>query len=100
MIITLNQKAILIKIKSAYGHANEQEEAQQPIYCCVGLPSTSAKINAESAGIKADLIVHCWRKDFGKINPTHIDINGIRYKIAATGSSINDLFIRLTITRC
>lgn len=100
MIITLNHKATLLRIKSAYGHTNEQEEAQQPIWCCAGLPSTSTKINAESVGIKADLIVHCYRKDYDKINPTHIDIDNIQYKIAATGSSINDLFVKLTVTRC
>ena len=99
MIITFNRKAVLSSVKTAYGHSGDTETAQREIYCCVGMPSTSTKISAETVGIKADLIVHCYRKDFDKINPTHIEIDGVKYKISATGASINDLFIKLTVTK-
>lgn len=100
MIITFNRRAVLSSVRPAYGHSGATETARRNIKCCVGMPSTSTKINAESVGIKADLIVHCYRKDFDAVNPTHIEIDGTKYKISATGASLNDLFIKLTVSRC
>lgn len=100
MIITFNRRAVLSSVRPAYGHSEAADTARRNIYCCVGMPTTSIKISSESVGIKADLIVHCYRRDFDAVNPTHIEIDGTKYKISATGTSINDLFIKLTVTRC
>lgn len=98
---TMNNIVTLLQIKEGYGHDAEDEILQSTIiWASIKDVSTSTKINAQSVGIKADLSVHCWRKEFEKYSYTHVDIGSIRYKIVSTGSSDNDLKIKLIVSRC
>lgn len=98
---TMNNIVTLLQIMEGQGHYADDDILQSMIvWASVKDISTSTKINAQSVGIKADLSVHCWRKEFEKYPYTHIDIDGIRYKIISTGTSDNDLKVKLTVSRC
>ena len=97
----LNDIVTLMQIEEGYGHEHEELVVKSNIvWADVREPSTSLKINASSAGIKADIVMYCWRNEFCKFPYTHVDINKKRYKIAATGSAANDLTVKITLTRC
>ena len=99
-MMTLRNKIELIAVKDGYGHNAEQTEIKKTVWGNIGIPSTSLKFNAENVGIKADLIVHLWRKEFEKEKFTHIEIGGQRYRIASTGADVNELFVKLIVERC
>ncbi len=98
---TMNNIVTLLQIREGQGHCAEDEILNSMIvWASIKDVSTNTKINAQSVGIKADLSVHCWRKEFEKHPYTHIEVNRNRYKIVSTGTSDNDLKIKLTVSRC
>lgn len=98
---TMNNIVTLMQIREGQGHYAKDDILQSTIvWASIKDVSTSAKINAQSVGIKADITVHCWRKEFDKYPYTHVDISGIRYKIVSTGTSDSDLKVKLTVSRC
>lgn len=98
---TMSNIVTLLQIKEGQGHYREDEILKSTIvWASVKDLSTSTKINAASVGIKADMAVHCWKREFEKNPYTHIEYNGKRYKITQTGTSDSDLKIKLTVSRC
>lgn len=97
---TMSDIVILLQISDGQGHYSDDEILQSRIvWASVKDTSTSTKINAQSVGIKADLAVHCWRREFEQYPYTHIQIGNLRYKIVSTGTSDNDLKVKLTVSR-
>lgn len=99
--MTLNKRAKLLVIGQGFGHGGgETVRAETAVFCKVADLSTTEKMNDLAAGVTADLQVHLWRKEFEKADYTHIKIGEVMYKIVKTGSGFNDLFVKLTVTRC
>lgn len=98
--LSMNEIVTLLYIKDGYGHGNESVILKSRIvWGCVKYVGTSIKLTAASAGIKADLFVHLWRKEFEENPYTHIELDGKRYKITATGASVNDEYVKLTVSK-
>ncbi len=97
--IVLNRKIILETHERQYGHSMQDIINQKTIWACVALPSMTMKSNAQSAGFAIDLVVHCYRKEYEKFNPTYVVVDGVRYKITSVGTSINDLFAKIALAR-
>ena len=98
--IVFKDRVTLEERKNGYGSNPEPKTVNsREVWGCVSLPSFTAKTNAESVGIKADLAAHLYRSDYLSGNYTHITINDVRYKIESATTSINDLFVKLTVSR-
>lgn len=100
MIITMNKKMTLEFHKQKYGHnATDEIIDRYSVWGCAGLPSMNFKNTAKSTGVDVDLVVHLYRKDFDRNNWTHIIIDNTLFKITSTGTSVNELFIKLAVAR-
>lgn len=98
--IVFKDRIKLEKRKNGYGSCPEpQTVAEKDVWACVNLPSFYTKSRAESMGIKVDLTIHLYRKDFLSDNYTHISFNDERYGIESVTTSINDLFVKLSVSR-
>lgn len=98
--IVFKDRINLEERKNGYGSNPEPKTVDsRKVWSCVSLPSLTAKTNAESVGIKADLSVHLHRSDYSSGNYTHISFNNVRYKIESVTTSINDLFVKLTVSK-
>ena len=98
--IVFKDRVTLEERKQGYGSNPEPKTVNsRTVWGCVSLPSMTTKTNAESIGIKADLSVHLYRSEYSSGNYTHISINEIRYKIESVTTSINSLFVKLTVSR-
>lgn len=98
--IVFKDRVTLEERRQGYGSNPEHKTVDsRTVWGCVSLPSFTAKTNAESVGIKADLSVHLYRSDYLRGNYTHLTINSVRYKIESTTTSINELFVKLTVSR-
>ena len=51
------------------------------------------------AGFQTDKIIHLWRRDFESDTFTHVIVDNVEYRIENIGSSINDLFVKLSLAR-
>lgn len=88
------------KRKNGYGsHPEPHTIAEKDVWACVCLPSMTSKTSALSAGISVDLTIHIFRNDFLSESYTHILYNGERYKIESATASINNLFVKLSVSR-
>lgn len=98
---TMSDIVTLLQISEGQGHYTDDEILHSAIvWASVKNISTSTKMNAQSVGVKADFSVHCWRREFEKYPYTHIETDGIRYKIVSAGTSDNELKVKLTVSRC
>ena len=97
--IVFKDRVTLEERKQGYGSNPEPKTVNsRTVWGCVSLPSMTTKTKAESIGMKADLSVHLYRSEYSR-NYTHISINEIRYKIESVTTSINELFVKLTVSR-
>lgn len=100
MRTTMSKKIKLLQIKEGKGYGAEPETlAERTVWASIGDIGASTKLNAASIGVKIDLRAYCWRKEFEKAAYTHVEYQGVRYKIAETGSGDTDLKVRLLLTR-
>ena len=100
LTVTMTNRLNLLQIESGYGHDSETKIVKsQRVWGKADDISTTAKLNSQSLGVKTDLTVTVWRSEFVKAPYTHIDFDGLRYKIVATGKSANSLYIKLTLER-
>ena len=98
--MTLNKRATLQKREQAYGSASDFTViSEKTVFCSVGTPSLSFRNNAQMAGFQTDKIIHLWRRDFEGDSFTHVIVDNVEYRIENIGSSINDLFVKLSLAR-
>lgn len=100
MRTTMSKKIKLLQIKEGRGYGAEPEIiAERTVWANIGDLGASTKLNASSVGAKIDLRAYCWRAEFEKNAYTHVEYQGVRYKISETGSGDTDLKVRLLLTR-
>ncbi len=91
----------LLQIEEGYGHGRGNKIVNSMVVWGKAEDiSTTSKVSALSAGIQADLVVHLWKREFKKYPFTHIVVDNVRYKIISTGTSMNNLLVKLTVMRC
>lgn len=90
----------LEKRKNGYGsHLEPHTVAEKDVWACVCLPSMTTKTSALSVGISVDLTIHVFRNEYFSGDYTHILYNDERYKIESATTSINNLFVKLSVSR-
>lgn len=98
--IVFKDRITLEERRQGYGSNPEPKTLKsRTVWGCVTIPSLTSKVNAESIGIKTDLTIHVYRAEYLSGNYTHININDTRYKIESATSSINNLFVKLEVSR-
>ena len=98
--MTFKDTIILRRLGDAVGHGSERPvEAQAEVRGAVSLPGLSFKNRAEAAGYGADLVAHLWRSEFEGQGYNCAVIGGVEYRISNTGSSVNDLYVKLMLER-
>lgn len=99
-VMTLNKPVILQKREDAYGSSIETNiVSSKNAYASVQMPSLRFQAENEAAGRKTDLSVHLWRSVFETDNYTHVVINNTVYRINGIGTSINDLYVKISLER-
>lgn len=98
--MTLRTKITLLRKQEAYGHGSEKNIlARREVFGSVKAPGLSFQSAAQAAGMRADLTVHLWRKDYEREKYTHAVVDDTEYRISAAGASVNDLYVRLSLER-
>ena len=98
--MTLNKRAILQKRKQAYGNSSDFNViSEKTVFCSSSMPSLSFRNKSQMAGFQTDKIIHLWRRDFESDSFTHVIVDNVEYRIENIGSSINDLFVKLSLAR-
>ena len=88
--IVFKDRIKLEKRKNGYGsHPEPQTVAEKDVWACVCLPSMTTKTTALSVGIS----------EYMGESYTHILYNNERYKIESATASINNLYIKLSVSR-
>lgn len=98
--MTLNKLVTLQKREQAYGSSAEYTVVgEKTAFSSAGTPSLSFRNSSLAAGFQTDKIIHLWRRDFESDTFTHVIIDNAEYRIENIGSSINDLFVKLSLAR-
>ena len=98
--LTLNKLVTLQRREQAYGDSSEYTiVSEKTVFGSAGTPSLSFRNNAQIAGFQMDKIIHLWRRDFESDTFTHVIVDNVEYRIENIGSSINDLFVKLSLAR-
>lgn len=98
--MTLNKLVTLQKREQAYGDSSEYTiVSEKTVFGSAGTPSLSFRNNAQIAGFQMDKIIHLWRRDFESDTFTHVIVDNVEYRIENIGSSINNLFVKLSLAR-
>ena len=98
--MTLNKLVTLQRREQAYGDSSEYTiVSEKTVFGSAGTPSLSFRNNAQTAGFQMDKIIHLWRRDFESDTFTHVIVDNVEYRIENIGSSINDLFVKLSLAR-
>ena len=98
--MTLNKKILLQRREDNNGYGGGYTViSEKNVYASVQIPSISFQTKTESAGRKADLTAHLWRRDFDTDSYTHAVIGSVTYRINSVGASVNDLYVKLVMER-
>ncbi len=97
--VLFNKSLTLVKVTQNYGHSGGTSETSLAVKGDVSMPSLTLKTSVEGVGRKIDLTAQVWKRDFDRDTFTHVDYSGTRYRIENIGSSINDLFVKLSLAR-
>lgn len=93
----LNRKITLITLTPVSGFSEPAETDRAVVWANVADVGVTTKFAALQTDVAVSLAVVMWRNEFKGY--THCEIDGIRYKIAETGSAKNDLQIKLLLER-
>lgn len=97
--VLFNKSLTLVKVVEGYGSSGETTETSLNVKGDISLPSLSLKTSVEGVGRKIDLTAQVWKRDFDSDTFTHVDYNGIRYRIDNISTGLNDLIVKLSLER-
>lgn len=92
-----NKRLTLLALRSSTGRGEPLEIRRAEVWAEVSDVGTVTKFEAMAVGLNLSLTAVMWRREFKDY--THAEYGGVRYKIAATGSTQNDLHIKLSLER-
>ncbi len=95
--MSFNKKITLISLVSRPGRGEPEETARADVWADVSDVGAVTKLTALSAGQELSLSVIMRRREYKDY--THAEYQGRRYKIAQTGSTKNELHIKLLLER-
>lgn len=94
-----NRRVTLQKRVQAFGSGDMVVESAKTIWGAVENVSLSFRTNAEQSGLSPSLFVHLWRHEFESDGFTHCIVGGTEYRITMTGTSMNEQYVKLMLTR-
>ncbi len=98
--MTFRDKITLLRLADEYGHSSGQKKlAERTVSCSVQTPSLSFQNAGEAAGMRIDLSVLLWRRDYEADSFNYAVVSGKQYRINGAGAGANDLYIRLSLER-
>lgn len=97
--VFFNKSLTLIKVTEGYGDSGENTETSLNVKGDISLPSLTLKTSVEGVGRKIDLTAQVWKRDFDSDDFTHVDYNGIRYRIDNISAGLNDMIVKLSLER-
>lgn len=95
----MNNRVTLRKVSQGYGSDDRTIVSEKNVWGAVENVSLSFRTNAEQSGLSPSLFVHLWRHEFEADGFTHCIVGGTEYRISMTGTSMNEQYVKLMLTR-
>lgn len=95
----MNNRVTLRKVSQGYGSDGRTIVSEKNVWGAVENVSLSFRTNAEQSGLSPSLFVHLWRHEFESDGYTHCIVGGTEYRISMTGTSMNEQYVKLMLTR-
>lgn len=92
-----NKRLTLITLVPQSGRAEPAEESRVTVWADVAEAGTVTRLQGMAVGLNISLTAVMWRQEFKDY--THAEYDGVRYRIAATGSAMNKQYIKLSLER-
>lgn len=99
MNITVFNKTILLKKMAQTSRGGFEQVSSRYCRASLRLPTTGFAVRAEAAGRRVDMIAVVRRRDFEADHYTHIEFDGIAYRISRAEADMKDMFVRLSLER-
>jgi len=102
--MAFNKKINLLCIVPAPGNKPPVVKSSATVWAEYDDLGVTTKLSAGAANTKADLQVVMYRREFESAQKreaayTHVEVNGVRYKIQESGKAKNDLHIKLILSK-
>lgn len=97
--LDFNKKVTLQKRGAVSGSSAQGVLSSKTVWGRAEDTSLSFKADMERAGLTPALVVHVWRHEFEKDNFNYCVVGGKTYRISRTGTSDNDLCVKLLLER-
>lgn len=91
------KKIKLLTLTPQNGSAELVRQNEKTVWAEVGNIGVTTKFSAMAAGKEAELQLIIWRSEYG--GQTHVEVNGVVYKITETGAADNNLRVKLLLGR-
>lgn len=95
----MNNRVTLRKVSQGYGSDDRTIVSEKNVWGAVENVSLRFQTNAEQSGLSPSLFVHLWRHEFESDGYTHCIVGGTEYRISMTGTSMNEQYVKLMLTR-
>lgn len=92
-------KTICLKKMVQKNTGELEQKSIRSVRASLQMPSINFAIKAEAAGWSVDMIAIVRRSDFAADRYTHVEYNGISYRIIKAETYKKDMFIRLDLER-
>jgi len=97
MLHAFTELLIMLKLAPATGRKDPEELDRREVYADVYSASQTAVFNAIAAGQRIDLLAKMYKDEYE--NFTHVEHDGVRYKIAGVSPAEVPQMIKLTLVR-
>lgn len=98
--MNMNTRAVLMRYETGRGYGSGSTlKASRVIYAAAEKPSLSFKAAMYAGNLAVSQVLHIWRDQFEEDGWTHVQIGEDVYRIADSGTSFNDLFVKLILSR-
>lgn len=97
--LDFNKKVTLQKRGSVSGSSAQGVLSSKTVWGRAEDTSLTFKADMERAGLKPSMVVHVYRHEFEKDSFNYCVVSGKAYRISRTGTSDNDLCVKLLLER-
>ncbi len=97
--VVFDKNIKLLKIIPKYGYNGGEDVTAASVRGSVGVPSLTTKEKAANIGIRTDYVAQIWRRDFEKDRYTHVEYDGIRYRIESVSAGMCERIVKLILSR-
>lgn len=97
--VDFNKHITLQKRTQGNGRTGMSVTSETTVWGAVEEVSLTFKSTAEQSGLKPSLFVHLWRREFEQDSYNYCVVSGTAYRIAMTGRSYNEQYVKLMLER-